>query len=81
MDAVNQEVLVWPANHKALWWIADNKEEADQWIADLTKKGCTILKIEPHPAPSEQVDVVFSFDPENTEALDYVPEECEYLQR
>lgn len=68
------------AGPRKLWWIADDKAEADRWSADLTAKGAKIEKVEPHPAPSTQVDVVFSLDPARSmEILGHVPDVEEWL--
>lgn len=66
---------------RKLWWIADDKAEADRWSAELTEKGAKIVKIQPHPAPSTQIDVVFSLDPAKAvEILGRVPDEEEWLE-
>lgn len=73
--------MIQETKHRKLWWMADNQAAADQWTADLTAKGVKIEKIEPQPAPSTQLNVVFSLDPAKAmEILGYDPDEEEWLE-
>jgi len=72
-------VPVIPETRRSLWWSAENQAEADEWVADLTAKGCIIEKVDPQQG-RPQVDVIFSLDPTKAkEILGYEPEEEEWL--
>lgn len=71
-----------PSKHRALWWIADDQVELDDWKIKFSKNGCVIHKEDPHPSPSNQISVIFSLDPATAEAaLGYVPDESEWLEK
>jgi hypothetical protein len=81
METAAEDTLKLPVGHRALWWIADDQAELDVWKKDFAEKGCVIHRMEPHPAPSTQIDVLFSLDPTKAEAaLGYPPEESEWLE-
>jgi hypothetical protein len=66
---------------RKLWWVADNKAEADQVVADLTSKGARIVKVELQHPSTELRDIVFELDPTKAlGTLGYQPDEEEWLK-
>lgn len=62
-----------------LWWIADNKAEAEKWIEELPAKGCTITLVDPEKS-SDRVHVIFELPKAKAkEILGYEPDEESWL--
>lgn len=56
---------------RSLWWIADNPKEAEEWAADLTSKGATMVEVKPVSSkkPEGSISVVFAIDPDQADVF------------
>lgn len=62
-----------------IWWIAEDKAEAEQWKADLEGKGATVA-IRPLDETTPKVSLYITLDRNRAEeVLGYQPDEEEWL--
>ena len=62
-----------------IWWIAEDKAEAEQWKADLEGKGATVV-VHPLDEATPKVSLYITLDRNRAEEmLGYQPDEEEWL--